>query len=238
MKTLYFRNDKKSRVWFISDIHALHGNIIKYCNRNIYLSDYDRSNYESNGADWTSEWGRSYRVSQESTETMTKSLIDNINYRVAENDILLELGDFAFAHESKYYSTCKRVRDSIVCRNMYHIWGNHDTEDHFNRGEFIKGINDLFVDCFDLVRIVVNGQPIVLCHFFNAVWEKSHRGSWHLYGHSHSGIEKWADSIMPGRKAMDVGVDNIYKLFGEYRPISFEEVSTIMNKRTGFNNHH
>lgn len=34
-----------------------------------------------------------------------------------------------------------------------------------------------------------------------------------------------------GRKAMDVGIDNIHRLFGEWRPISLHEILTILGGR-------
>jgi hypothetical protein len=37
-------------------------------------------------------------------------------------------------------------------------------------------------------------------------------------------MEEQLDQWFPGRKAMDVGVDNIYRLTGEWRPISLDEV--------------
>ena len=38
---------------------------------------------------------------------------------------------------------------------------------------------------------------------------------------------------------MDVGVDNINRLFGEYRPISFDELLTIINsKKDIYIDHH
>lgn len=234
MKTLYFKHSTESRVNFISDLHFNHANIIKYCNRP-FLSAYDQKNYVDNGSDWNNDWGKKYKPDAESVRLMDEEFLKNINDNVLENDVLIDLGDWAFGQGSKYHQICKYYRDRIICKNVYHVWGNHDEEDHVNeRGVFVKGINDLFTDCFDKVTVVVNGQPIVLDHFFNAIWDKSHRGTWHLYGHSHSGIEEWADRIMTGRRAFDVGIDNIYKLFGKFKPINFVEVSTIMNSRTGF----
>jgi hypothetical protein len=37
-------------------------------------------------------------------------------------------------------------------------------------------------------------------------------------------MEEQLDQWFPGRKAMDVGVDNIYRLTGEWRPISLDEI--------------
>ena len=65
------------------------------------------------------------------------------------------------------------------------------------------------------------------------------QGAIALYGHSHSNAEVWLDSVMPGRRSMDVGVDNAAKILGEYKPFSFEEISNIMSKKNGFHfDHH
>lgn len=49
-------------------------------------------------------------------------------------------------------------------------------------------------------------------------------GGYHLYGHCHSTFEKKLNALFIGRKAMDVGIDNIHRLLGEWRPISLDEV--------------
>jgi calcineurin-like phosphoesterase family protein len=54
------------------------------------------------------------------------------------------------------------------------------------------------------------------------IWRNSHRGSWHLYGHSHGGLHESPNSL-----SFDVGVDA-----RDYRPISFDEVSKLMAKKT------
>lgn len=48
-----------------------------------------------------------------------------------------------------------------------------------------------------------------------------------FYGHCHSNME---DKYNRG-KQMDVGVDNAYKLLGEYRPFSFEEARDMVKDR-------
>jgi calcineurin-like phosphoesterase family protein len=66
-----------------------------------------------------------------------------------------------------------------------------------------------------------------------AIWNKSHRGAWHLYGHSHANAEEGLNKLMPERKSFDVGVDNAAVLLGSYRPFTFEEVKKIMDKKKG-----
>ena len=58
------------------------------------------------------------------------------------------------------------------------------------------------------------------------VWNKSHHGAYHLYGHSHDSMEdkEWG-------KSMDVGVDSAFRILGEYRPFSFDEIKGILDKR-------
>jgi calcineurin-like phosphoesterase family protein len=66
-----------------------------------------------------------------------------------------------------------------------------------------------------------------------ALWDQSHRKSWNLYGHSHSGAENKLDQLFPDRKSMDIGVDNAFKILGEYRPFAFSEIQNLMNKKKG-----
>lgn len=60
-------DSSKTNIWFTSDTHFYHKNIIKYCYRPF-----------------------------NSVEEMNQSLIDNWNNVVKENDIVFHLGDFAF----------------------------------------------------------------------------------------------------------------------------------------------
>lgn len=220
-----------SRTFFTSDTHFGHANIIKYCHRP-FLSEYDKEALAREGrwhnGDWKGEGSSDHRISHEAVRLMDDTLIDNINATVGENDTLYHLGDFAFGIKSNVYHRASEYRNRIKCRNVYLIWGNHDD----------RKIRDLFNYTYDLYNLHVGDQLVVLCHYALAVWDKSHRGSWQLYGHSHAGAEPWMDANMPGRRSFDVGVDNAAKLLGSFRPFSFEEVKGIMSKRHGFSMDH
>jgi calcineurin-like phosphoesterase family protein len=54
----------------------------------------------------------------------------------------------------------------------------------------------------NLAELSIHGQSIVLCHYALRVWNRSNRGSWHLYGHSHGRPPEVRHSL-----SMDVGVD-------------------------------
>lgn len=163
-------------IYFTSDTHFGHTNIIKYCDRPF-----------------------------SSVGEMDQVLIDNINAVVKESDVLWHLGDWAFRNHRKY-------RDRIVCRNIHLILGNHDRlnlDDHNG-----------FASVQEFKELKFDGKHIVLCHYALRVWNKCHRGSWHLYGHSHSTLPDL------GNKSFDCGVD-----CWDYKPLSIEQVEREMNKR-------
>ncbi len=107
------------------------------------------------------------------------------------------------------------------------IWGNHDAPD---------AISGLFTWAGYKAKITLKKLDtiMVLDHYFNAVYDESHRGAYHAYGHSHAEIEEYADRLMPGRRSMDVGVDNAAKLLGEYRPFRLQEVLDLLSQRGGW----
>ena len=143
-------------------------------------------------------------------EAMNEALIANHNALVKPGDSVYMLGDVTFK------IGIERAASIISRLNgvKYLIRGNHDwntVRAHERYG--------LFSWVEDLHLCSPNGQPIVLCHYAMRVWAGSHRGSWHLYGHSHGKL--------PGNgMSFDVGVDCNY-----YKPISFDEVAAIMQQR-------
>lgn len=210
----------KRNYWFTADSHWSHSNIIKYCKRRFALSD-DELDFLDNG--------ENFRVSSESTRIHDDYLIDQINKYVGKEDVLWHLGDFCFAPKHCYYEVCRDFRNRIKCNHVNFIFGNHDQRNIYN----------LFESSHDLYHLYIGNQLLVLCHYALAVWNKSHHGSYMLYGHSHSTAEDWLNQMMPGRRSFDVGVDNAYKLLGEYRPFSYDEIVDIMSTKKGHSiDHH
>lgn len=228
-------NHGSRKVFFTADTHFGHGNIIKYTNRP-FLMEEDKKALEANGGKWhDGSWkgnrSSNWRISRDAVDLMNDTITDNINKMVGEDDILWHLGDFAFARREDYWRKCEFYRRRIKCKDIRIIWGNHD-EPHL--------VKDLFTENHHLTTFPIPNtrQLIVLCHYAMAVWEGSHRGNWQLYGHSHTTAEPWLNRYMAGRRSIDVGVDNAYKLFGEFRPFSLEELHTIFDKRDGFSMDH
>lgn len=167
-----------------------------------------------------SNWPSGYR-NFNSIEEMDRTILEGINNTVEQDDTLYFLGDFA-------YSSCKSLqsyRDRIICKNIIFLKGNHD------RTSDIKKIAGIL---HSALEIDIDGIRVCMSHYAHRVWNKSHHGSIHLYGHSHASLEE-----QPWGKSMDVGIDNAYRLTGEWRPFSWEEIKKIMSKReTKFIDHH
>jgi len=147
---------------------------------------------------------------------MNEELIKQWNSVVGVDDEVYHLGDVSLGNPTKLTGILNRLNGKI-----YLIEGNHE------KAVYKKSTNvDRFEWIKEKVEIKVDGQLIVLCHYGMRVWNKSHRGAIHLYGHSHDSMEREAWG-----RSMDVGVDSAARILGEYRPFSFREINNIMNKR-------
>lgn len=152
----------------------------------------------------------------ETLEEMNDALVNGVNSIVREDDILICTGDWAFNAKSAI-----EYRSRIKCKNVHLIYGNHDK--YIFKDKTIQG---MFSSVQPYKEVRVNGEKVCLFHYKQMIWNMSHRGAYHLYGHSHSNLEH----VVNGR-SMDVGVDNAYKLLGEYRPFSHEEIVDLLKGR-------
>jgi len=105
-----------SEIYFVSDTHFNHTNIIKYCNRPF-----------SNVAD------------------MDEALIDNWNSRIKPNDIVYHLGDFMFGKDnSKFDHEIAEFIFKNLNGIKYLIKGNHESFTLRNYSSEFRGIYDYF----------------------------------------------------------------------------------------------
>lgn len=173
-------------IFFTSDIHFGHTNIIKYCNRPFT-----------------------------NVQEMDEKIIQNWNKTVSPYDTTYIVGDFSFhKDQQKTISIINRLNGS-----KHLIMGNHDKD---LKSEVLSKFASVH-DYFELNMAPDNDYPrghmIVLLHYAMRVWNKSHRGSWHLYGHSHGTLYDDNSSL-----SIDVGLD-----CHNYMPISYDDVKKIMS---------
>lgn len=144
-----------------------------------------------------------------SVEEHDEALITAWNSVIGQKDLVYHLGDVALGDKQG----ARKILDRLNGR-IYLVRGNHDSvAEHAvcrDRFEWIKDMHYLSL---------VDG--IVLCHYAMLTWNKSHYGSWQLYGHSHNSLHHDGN-----RRSMDVGVD-----CNNWKPFSLLEITAVMKTR-------
>lgn len=168
----------KPKIWFTADTHFGHRRVIELCRRPF--------------AD---------------TVEMRETMIANWNDRVAPDDEVWHLGDFAYrASDDEIEQTFARLNGQ-----KHLVIGNHD----HTTTKLMPWITR-----HQLTEISVDGQAVVLCHYPMLEWRSFHRGGLHLFGHVHGSN--------PGvGRSCDVGVD-----VWDYRPVSLPEIVARIDRRT------
>ncbi len=194
---------KGQRLWFISDTHYNHSNICR-ATTNWIDTDSVTRNFSS-------------------LERMNEELVFWINQRVAQDDILIHLGDWSFGG----FESIKQFRDRIICQNIHLILGNHDH--HIERNK--DNIQSIFSSVNQYLDLEVSWwvagkkkerQCFVCMHYPIASWNGMNDGTIHLHGHVHLPNHlRVADG-----KAMDVGVDG-----NHLEPIDLDSILRIMDKQ-------
>lgn len=211
-------------VWFSSDWHYGHANIVRGV-----------SEWEDKSA------CRNFDTLEEHNET----LVNNINKVVAKDDIIYMIGDFAFGGKQNIYE----LRSRINCNNIHLILGNHDH--HIRKNAKLLDGKGNEIDCHSLFSSVnevlykkISGERFVLCHYSMRTWDNGHHGAIMLYGHSHGSLPDYSgifQNVIKGVdgediktittsvkfKTMDVGVDT----HPEFRPYSLDEIREAMATR-------
>jgi calcineurin-like phosphoesterase family protein len=143
---------------------------------------------------------------------MDEALIRNWNSVVGPDDLVYHLGDILFGRDERDFDrVLNRLNGRIIL-----IKGNHDRMTMQFRNKFLEYHHS------GMLETKIEGQQVTLCHYAMRVWNKSHRGAFHLYGHSHGTLPDDPNSL-----SFDVGVD-----CHNYTPITWEKVKQIMAKKT------
>jgi len=183
-------NKHDGQMWFFSDPHFNHGNIIKYSMRTPFMNKTELEIMQHG----TEEEQRKLRISKESIDHMNTTMIDNINAVVDPSDHAVCLGDWVMGRDVA--RTAKEFRDRVNCQRVDLIWGNHDK----------PVIGKYFSNTYDLRRYKWEWKGevirVICCHYALRVWNGSHRGVYHLYGHSHGSLPDDPHSL-----SFDSGMD-------------------------------
>lgn len=165
-------------IFFTSDHHFGHANVIQYTRRPYsHITEMD------------------------------DDLIRRWNERVGAKDMVYHLGDFTLGNPEQAQRYFSQLNGNIqVLWNPWHHdkrWlpvKTGETRYISKTKHKVNVVSPIVV--LELKQYRMGGYPqiLVLCHYPMAKWDRSHYGSWHLHGHSHGTYI--ADGLL-----MDVGVD-------------------------------
>ena len=192
------------KIFFSSDQHFGHRNVLRFC-------------------------ARPYETEKE----MGLALIDNWNSVVGPEDIVVTLGDFSWFNDShsikKIMSKLNGKEIYLVLGN--HDTRESFRRITDERFHIIDGISYIYLRSEDEDRWYQKTFEIVCSHFPLMTWAHRDKGAINLFGHIHSGEKRPIDGydqdlpLWKGQQ-LDVGVDN-----QKYTPLSFEEVLEQLNEQ-------
>ena len=186
----------ESGIFFTSDTHFGHSKIIDYCKRPF-----------------------------SSIEEHDKTLIQNWNNVVGQDDTVFHLGDFAYGNSKFISNIIKQLNGNIIL-----IKGNHDLRN------MNPTLYNMFSDTVYQARILIDKQTVYLNHFPFLCFEHGDINlykdnySIQLFGHVHSGPLTSSEDVnrlnilFPTQ--YDVGVDN-----NNYTPISWTDVKNKIKQQ-------
>jgi calcineurin-like phosphoesterase family protein len=147
-------------IWFTSDNHFGHENIIKFTNRPF-----------------------------NSVEEMDAAMVNHWNAVVEPSDTVYHLGDFCLgdANMARRYFAILNGHVKILGNPWHHDrrWLNWDMYTGPDAEDIVEVLPPMVVLEFPEYGDDRYPQVLVLCHYPLAEWDRKHYGAWHLHGHSH-----------------------------------------------------
>lgn len=185
-----------TNIYFISDTHYSHKNIV---------------------GPSISSWSSGYR-DFDSMKDMNDCIVDAMN-EAGPNDIIYHNGDWSFGGKENI----RILRDRIRCKNIVLCLGNHDHHiAKYGNYEYKK----LFSEIHTKLERKIGDVFFTLNHYAQRVWNESHHGAYHLYGHSHGTLPD-----DPNALSLDVGFDTCLYGHKKYTMYHYDEIVEIMKQK-------
>jgi calcineurin-like phosphoesterase family protein len=170
---------KNNNVFFISDLHFGHKNILKY-SPNTRAPVVDTLIHNDLGV---------YSNIDNQINIHDEYIVYCWNNTVKENDVVFVLGDITLSCIAKSEELLSRLNGKIIC-----IPGNHDSKKHIRRFSQLDNVEYIFDDAgriIKTIKIPIKNYELVLCHYNNNLknyngWDKSFDDKILIHGHLHS----------------------------------------------------
>lgn len=213
-----------SNIFFTSDQHWGHKNVIKYCDRP-FKKDCQECGGSGHIIPNDIVRGGEPEVCSVChgdgfiplVDEMDKFMIEQWNSVVKPGDVVYHIGDIGFFNNDQ---DKKKALENVLKRlngSIHLIFGNHDSYIKNAEGFAWKG---------DYKTIKSKSKDpiqyyIVMCHYPMLSWNRSHYGSVMIHGHCHGSLQKDETQIR-----IDVGVD-----CWDFKPVPLSEILRIRDER-------
>jgi calcineurin-like phosphoesterase family protein len=165
-------------IWFISDTHFNHANILKF-------TTYD---------------GHPCRPGFENVEHMNEVMIERWNKKVAQRDKIYHLGDIAFGRPDDYQKIMARLNGEKRL-----VMGNHDHFDMHNYTKYYR-IEPCWRQFKDMaIPFICSHAPL---HPDEIRADKKGRKVYNVHGHTHNNIIKQHGSQVPDDRYVNICVEH------------------------------
>lgn len=161
-----------SKLFFTSDLHFSHKNIIKFC--------------------------PTFRPKTDDIDEHDKYLIQLWNNTISPDDIVYNLGDVSFSHNLKHIEKLL----SQLNGQHHLILGNHDGLIATHKEKFLNKLkndgNPILSSVQDYLKLKLpeHKQTLILFHYPIHEWDGCHKGYYHLHGHIHDRVAQVQGRIL------------------------------------------
>lgn len=171
-------NIDEHKVFFTSDWHLFHTNILKMNNRPF-----------------------------DDVEQMYQHILAQVDSELTDNDYLFILGDVLWgSQDTKLKNLADRLHCKVCIVLGNHDKQNQVSEEYPDGRNFSYFFSVSRADYITVHSTLHNiNQEIYLSHYPALTWPNKGRGSWHLHGHTHGNIDTFNSSNYDLR--VDVGLD-------------------------------
>lgn len=200
-------------IWFVSDSHFNHDNIIRLSRR-----------------------------PAENVTDMNELMIQRWNEAVKDDDTVYHLGDFAYPPKNEHHMTFDEIGARLKGKKIL-IRGNHDRERMKETEKGQEIFNHWMWDFYsDYEELKYGKTRIMLFHYPIDTWRNAHHGALHFHGHVHCNSSQPGQKFYKPHR-FDMGVDRQERgedieMFA--RPWHIDQIRDLLNAQTDYDpvSHH